>query len=126
MERSEGRTSDIPVYSWFFFSECFLEVWWGSTLYTEMTKFFVICWLLWSVSNGNAFPPLMEVPRVRLGLSVVRHHLRNTSCTVPHLPTKKLSCQSLKHSKASSISQAQLELGACVPGRSARDLETSV
>jgi len=58
VERPKGRTYDILVYNLFFFCGCFLEVWWGSTLYIEMTDFFyevldvslVICLLLWFVS----------------------------------------------------------------------------
>jgi len=64
--------------------------------------------------SSNAFPPLMRMQRVRFGLSVEIHHLRNASCTVPHLPTKKLSGQSPEHSKAFSLSQAQLEPEALV------------
>jgi len=40
--------------------------------------------------SNNIFPPLMKMPRVRFGLSVVRRHLRNTSCTAPHLPAKEI------------------------------------
>ena len=70
------------------------------------------------ILSGNAFPLLREVPRVRLRLSVVKCHLRNALCVVPHLPTKKLSCLPPKHLEASLLSQAQLEPGgACVLDR---------
>jgi len=64
--------------------------------------------------SGNAFPSSIRMPRVCIRLSVVRRHLRNVSCTVPHLPTKKPSCQFPKHSKTSSLSQAELEPGGLV------------
>jgi len=55
------------------------------------------------------FPPSIRMPRVCTRLSVVRRRLRNASYTAPHLPAEKPSCQPPKHSKASSLSQAQLE-----------------
>jgi len=40
------------------------------------------------MSSDNVFPPVIEVPRVCLGLSVVRCPLKNPSCVVPYLPAR--------------------------------------
>ena len=58
------------------------------------------------MSSGNAFPPLMEVPHVHLGLSVV-------------ISATKALEKPFRLAKFSSC------LGACVTARSAWDLRTS-
>ena len=58
-KRPEGRISDILIYS-FFFSWCFLKVWWGPTLYIEMTDLFVR-WLICPLSFVGYFGLLNQV-----------------------------------------------------------------
>jgi len=43
------------------------------------------------MASDNAFSPLIRVPRVRSQSSMVKCHLKNALCIVPHLPIVRMT-----------------------------------
>ena len=74
LRRLAGRTLGALVYS-FFFCWCFLEGWWGPTLYVEMTNPFGICLLVEARKAESGIQGMMRFPRLQ------GHHCSRISLT---------------------------------------------